>query len=227
MKTGGLIALLALALSGNAAAHDEHGGHAHWWHELDPSWYAGAALAQSTFNKWALDDGSFSSRDTDDSDIGTRLFAGVSLGRYLALELGYADFGEASMRAQSDGSGFVWNAGPAAQDVALDGIDFAMVGKLPLTAEWALVGKAGFLKWDSTFEVAGDFQCCGPATFDFGDDGTDSWYGAGVQYDGFAPLRIIGEYRADEFPSVIEDVKVESFGISLAYLWGGGARAAP
>ena len=108
------VALLALILSGNAWAHDEAAGHTHWWLELDASWYAGVGLGQSSFKEGlnTIDDGSLGSSQRDDSDIGMRLFGGAGFGRYFAVELGYADFGEGSSRAQSDGSGTFWNAGP-------------------------------------------------------------------------------------------------------------------
>jgi OOP family OmpA-OmpF porin len=217
------IVLLALAMSGNAWAHED--GHTHWWMELDASFYAGAGLAQNGLEEWfeTLDDGSLSG-DFDDSDTGMRLFGGVDFGRYVAVELGYADMGEGSVRAQSDGSGFIWNAGPVAQDVEVEGIDLALLGRVPLTDDWTAFGKAGVLSWEVTMAAAGDTQCCGPFAFGQDQDGRGLIYGAGVQYQGFDHLRIVAEYGVAEFSDkgfffLAEDVKVDSFGISLAYLF--------
>jgi len=216
-----VVAVLALGLGKTASAQGEQGGHTHWWMELDPSWYAGAGLGQSSFDKWldVIDDGSLGSRNADDRDTGMRFFAGVSFGRYLAVELGYADFGEGSFRAQSDGSGSVWSAGPVAQVVEVEGVDLALLGKLPLTGDWALFGKAGLVSWDVGVGIAGDTQCCGPVAFKADDAGTDLSYGGGVQYDGLGPLRLVAEYGVVRFSSenVIEDAEVDSLGISIAY----------
>lgn len=217
--------LLALGLSGNLWADDAHDArpHTHWWMELDPSWYAGAALGQSTFKNAILlpDDGSFTSRSVDDRDTGMRLFAGVDLGRHFALEAGYTDFGEASGRAQSDGSGTVWSAGAVAEDVSLEGLDVELLGKVPVTDDWRLFGRVGMLLWESSAELSGDFQCCGPATYREPHDRTAFSYGAGVHYDGLRPLRVVVDYHTSSFRAFggTSGTEVESIGISLAYLF--------
>lgn len=217
-------AVLALVAAESASADDDHAGraHSHWWLErgLEPSWYAGAAVGHSTFNALG-DDGSIASPDDDDNDINLRLFAGIGLGRHVAFEFGYVDFGEASFSGQSDGSGPFLAPGPAREDVAVDGFDLAVVGKLPLTEAWALFGRAGMLKWDSTYEFSATFDCCGPGGAKESADGSDWTYGAGVQYDGFLPLRITVEYGVATFampgfPARDRDRDITSIGASFA-----------
>jgi OOP family OmpA-OmpF porin len=220
-------AVLALALTGSAWADDGHAGrpHTHWWLELNlnPSWYAGGALGQSTFEDWFFDDGSLS-RNADDSDTAMRVFGGVSFGRYLALELGYTDFGEASFRGQSDGSGGLWNAGPVAEKIGLEGYDVALLGKLPVADDWALFGKVGYLTWESTLDLTGDTQCCGPVSDHLSGDDASVSYAGGVQYDGFGPLRVVAEYGAVEFDYGFGEAEVASFGLSLVYLFEGSSE---
>jgi len=232
MKKIHAAATLALVLGGNAWAHED-GKDAcsctHWYQELDPSWYAGVSAGQTTFKDWSFgndaNDGSFTSRSQDDRETGWRVFAGVDLGRYLAIELGYADFGEATFRAQSDGSGSVFAAGPVTESVTLEAFDLALLGKLPLTEELALFGKVGVFQWESTYDASATFQCCGPLAFGQSDDHTDLSYGAGVQYDGFRPLRVVAEYIEADFSDksptgpTFDDRQVEGFTLSLAYLF--------
>jgi len=226
VKTICAVAALALALVGNAWAHNgqEGSSHTHWYLETDISWYAGASVAQGTFKDWSVaegaDDGSYVSRDVDDSDTGLRVFAGVDLGRYFALELGYADFGDAGFSGQSDGSGTRWAAGPVNETIELKALDLELFGKLPLTEAVALFGKVGAFQWRSTTEGSGTFQCCGPVTFNQSNDGREAAYGAGVQYDGLRPLRVVAEYTTATFGETLlqQNRKVESIALSLVYL---------
>jgi OmpA-like transmembrane domain len=219
-----MLGVLAMALCGVVAAADEPKdcgcGHTHWWLEAHPAWYAGAALGQTTFDGLPnFDDGSLSSEQEDDSDLGFRAFVGAGIGRYVAVELGYADFGETSSRAQSDGSGGSLAAGPYRDSLAVDGYDLALVGKLPLNADWGLFGKVARLKWDSSYEVSGNFQCCGPSSAKLDDDGYDTTFGVGVQYEGLRPVRFAVVYDAASvaLPFFDEDADITSIGLSVAY----------
>lgn len=222
----GKLALAALVMAGSVSAGEEHaeGSHTHWWMELKPSWYAGAAFGQSSFEDWRgigdANDGSFTSVAADDSDSAWRVFAGADLARYVALEVGYADFGEATGQAQSDGSGFAFAAGPQSASVDLQAWDLTLVGKLPVTTDLALFGKVGAFAWEATSRVSVITQGFGPIDFASDDSGTDWWYGAGVLYDGLRPLRLVGEYATAPYAGFsFEDGNVTSIRLSLAYLF--------
>lgn len=225
MKTRWL-AVLAFALAGSAWADDDHAGrpHTHWWLEMDWSSYAGASIAQSKFDGWQLPlvDPSFTPSSSDDSDTGFRVFAGVEVGRYLGLELGYADFGEVSRRLQNDGSGSFFAAGPVTDSLSLEAYDLTLVGRLPLTANLALLGKAGLFWWDSSYRLDGTAQCCGPGTyFRDSEDGSDAVYGAGVRYERFRPWVAVAEYTRGDFDGeslgARLDREVETLALSLSY----------
>jgi OmpA-OmpF porin, OOP family len=226
MKTWSLV-VLALVLGGNAwADQGEHGGrpHTHWWLELPTlEWYAGGSVGQSGFSNvnMFMNDGSFTSISSDDKDTSWRLHGGADFGRYVAVELGYSDFGEATVAGQNDGSGGFWAAGPVRQRLAFEGIDLALVGKVPVTDAWILYATAGVLAWDSSFGLSGTRQCCGAFVITESHDDVDLSYGAGLRYDAFLPWRIVAEYRTVTFDSgfFIRHAQVDSIGISLAYLF--------
>ena len=223
------MALLALVAVTAAWGHDAapagaHDGtsHTHWWLDLGGAWYAGAGVGQARYDDYAVfDDGSFTSNRTDDSGAALRVFGGVDIGKYLALEATYADFGEATSRAQSDGSGSVWSAGPQAAKISAKGYDFSLVGRLPLTDDWGAFAKVGGSWLDVGFAVAVDAQCCGPAQdrSKHTDEGVS--YGGGVRYDGWRPLRIVAEYGVlpAEVTFFAPEVELDWIAVSAAYLF--------
>jgi hypothetical protein len=218
-------AVLTLVACSAARAHDgtqEGPPHSHWWLEtgVSPSWYAGAGIGQARFEDYELfDDGSFTSQRTDDTRTALRLFGGLALGEHFAIELGYSDFGEASFRAQSDGSGTNWNAGTQSVEIEAQGYDVSLVGRLPL-GEWAVFAKVGATWWESEVGVSVDAQCCGPIDEVFEDDGQKLTYGGGAQYDGWRPIRLAAEYGVLALePEIFDDASLEWLALSVAYLF--------
>lgn len=218
-------AALALAACGAAGAHDGNQDarpHSHWWLDPDfkPSWYAGAGVGQSRFEGYELfDDGSFTSRSNDDTGTTLRFFGGLALGKHVAVELGYADFGKASFRAQSDGSGTSWNAGPQSVKIEAETYDVSLVGRLPL-GDWALFAKVGAAWWGSAIAVSVDLQCCGPLDEALTDDGQKFTYGGGAHYDGLRPIRLVAEYGVLALePEIFDDASLEWVALSAAYLF--------
>lgn len=222
-----VVALLLGTCCFTALAHDtDDEGHAkphtHWWLELDPSWYVGAGLGQGQFDNFQLvDDGSFTSHSNDDGSTVWRVFGGMGIGKYLALEVGLADFGEASSRAQSDGTSSNWNAGPQRVKVDAEGYDAFLVLRLPLTQDWGVFAKVGQTWWEGTTVVALDAQCCGVVAGTIADDGNQVTYGGGVHYDGLRPVRITAEYGRLplEDSLFLTDLTLDWIAISAAYLF--------
>jgi hypothetical protein len=190
------------------------------------SWYAGASLAQTAFKDWSavayLDDGSYTSSAQDEEDAGFRLFGGVGLSKYLAVELGYSDFGAAEARAQSDGSASLWAAGPVSETLTLEAFDLAVLGKLPIVRDTSVVGRLGLSAWDSSLQVSGTTQSVGPARLDESDHGSALLLGAGIEYDGLRSLRLSLAYTHSTFGTVFageREAEVGSVALSLAYLF--------
>lgn len=201
-------------------------GHSHGYQDLETSWYAGGSLGRSTLKDWSLlvnlDDGSYTSTEQDDRDVGYRVFAGLGLSRHFAIELGYADFGEGTFHAQSDGSGPQWAAGPLAESFALTAIDLGLLGKLPLGRHTALFGRVGALRTETKESGSGTHQSVGAIAFT-NTARHNSWsYGAGVEYDAFRPVRLIAAYTAADFDHstpISNNAHVDSVALSLAYLF--------
>lgn len=194
----------------------------------NPSWYAGASVAQSTFSDWSAaanaDASSYASRTQDDHDPGFRAFGGMAFLKYFALEAGYADYGEARFQAQSDGSGIFWAAGPVAETVSLKGLDLDLLGTLPLFKDTAAFGKLGALRSESRQRITGMTQSSGPYFTDDKHRSAKLLYGAGIQYDGFRPLRLVTAYTSASFSAKFGDPsgdkgRIGFLSLSVAYLF--------
>jgi hypothetical protein len=203
MKRTTIAMALALLASPGVSAHEACGcpddAAPYDW---KARWFTGLSLGQTTFGTWTftddVNDGSFASSGLDDGGAGYRVFAGLDFANYFGAELGYADFGEATFQAQSDGSGSFWNAGPVQDRLELVGVDFSLLGKVPLFAGTWLVGQVGALysegQWVSQFSI----QSFGPFYEAGKDRGIAPVYGARIEYDGLRSLRLSAGYLATE-----------------------------
>ena len=117
----------------------------------------------------------------DEKDSGYSLFAGLPLNENLDIEVSYNDFGEASLSGVSgnqftiDGTTYEFNA-TATLAVSATSIGFAAKPKVELSEGVILYGKLGVHNWDSEFNVTST-----TATANEGEDGSDVFYGAGIE----------------------------------------------
>ncbi len=84
-----------------------------------------------------------------------RLALGYDANRYLAVEGGYVDFGEIDFGEIDVGGNTGSLEGQA------DGLEFSIIGRLPLGDRFSLTGRAGLLWWDATtqaFDVRNDLS---------------------------------------------------------------------
>lgn len=187
------------------------------------AWYAGASAGQETFGDWStvreLDDGSYAAESEDNRGAGYRIFAGIDFLRYLGVEAGYADLGSASFAAESDGSGFLWDAGPVREEAELQGADLSLLARAPLPGQFALVGQAGVFRWKSEGTGYGSVQGFGPTGYlHEPEEGTDVLYGGRLEYDGLPAVRLTAAYTRSHFDLVYrEDASLEMFALSAAY----------
>lgn len=84
---------------------------------------------------WDVDDLGFA--DPDDTDTSIKLFGGFKLGENFAIELAYADLGEAS------GSEGIPGFFEVAFTLEATAFSAALAGQLPLGETFALFGKVG------------------------------------------------------------------------------------
>lgn len=136
--------------------------------------YVGAGFGQATTED---DDSGF-----DQDEAGFKVFGGYTFNRYVGAEAAYFDGGEMS---QDFGSGVTI-------DAQFSGLNFSLLGRLPLNDSFAVFGKAGFATYDvdATLRVNGTVV----ATSD-DDEQEDLFYGLGAALS-FGPFDVRAEYEA-------------------------------
>lgn len=141
--------------------------------------YVGAGIGTSSIDVTAsdFDGGSFTSDSFDDSDSTFRIFAGYNLNDSIAIEAGYTDLGSYSLAGSFDGSDPDLPAGPTSATFDVTGWEFSAVGSLPLTEQISLLGRLGFIMWDTDVDVTTT-----DGSGSDSDDGTNILYGVGGAY---------------------------------------------
>ncbi len=231
----GVAAVLA-ALSPPASANECEGcskaaSTSFWSSDWNLAWYAGLSYQLSEFADWNISELSsvgFTSRNEDDSGTGYRLTAGMDFLEHFGVEASYTDLGEATFSGQSDGSGALWAPGPQRDSLELDGFALHLIARVPVGMDFSVAGKAGWWQWQADQRTTGTFYSpppAGPATpYDLrgSDDGIKFSWGAGLDYDGFKPVRISAEYGAATFESPTTDdgaSDIRTLSLSLKYLF--------
>jgi OOP family OmpA-OmpF porin len=192
-------------------------------HPVEWKPYAGASLAQHEFEDWVMgipDDGGFTGGSIDEEDTGFGLVAGVEPFEHLGFEVGFHDFGEAELVAQSNGTGSTWAAGPVTQTFSLRAIDVSLVGRLPITQEWGVFGRAGISYYEAEWRLAGTLQPSTPVSGSVGENTHQSpVFGAGIEYRGLGAWSLVASYLTREFerPNTSDASKVASISLFAIY----------
>lgn len=118
--------------------------------------------------------------DCEDSEIGFGISGGYQFNEFFAAELGARFASGFDATVSSGGSSF---------DADTDFQSFSVGGRanLPLGANFALTGKAGFHFWDQEVNVDG-------SSLQFSEDGTDPYFGAGAELLVSEEIGIRAEY---------------------------------
>lgn len=136
--------------------------------------YVGAGFGQATTED---DDSGF-----DQDETGFKVFGGYTFNRYVGAEAAYFDGGEMS---QDFGSGVTI-------DAQFSGLNFSLLGRLPLNDSFAVFGKAGF----ATYDVDATLRVNGTVVDTSDDDEQeDLFYGLGAALS-FGPFDVRAEYEA-------------------------------
>jgi OOP family OmpA-OmpF porin len=189
--------LFALALLAPAPAHAKL--------------YGGLSIGEastSDLHASDFDDGSFISSRTDDSDRGWKGFVGYRFLKFFSLELAYADLGEMSISAESDGSGFEWAAGDVNLSAAVDTIALEAMGVLPLGERFSVFAKYGYHRWDAALRATDS-----SGVESTSDDDNDAVYGLGVNFNFKGPGSVRLEYEVYE----VDTIEVDLLSIGLAF----------
>ncbi len=78
----------------------------------------------------------------DESATGFRLAAGYEVTDYFSIEGGYIDFGTVD-----------FSAGIVSGNAEADGLEFALIGRIPIGDRISLTGRAGYMWWDAKVSV--------------------------------------------------------------------------
>lgn len=164
-------------------------------------WYIGGAIGQSEAGDWCDDGGTpgVTITSCDDKDTAYKAFLGYRINKNFAVEGTYINFGDASGTVSFGGSS-------ASVDASADGFGIAALGILPLSGQFELFGKLGFLHGDSEADVT-----VGGSTFQVGSSGTELHYGVGAIYNFSRNLGIRAEWEN------VDDAELSVMSIGLQY----------
>ena len=117
----------------------------------------------------------------DEKDSGYSIYAGLPMSDTMDIEVSYNDFGEASLSGLDgqtfsyEGTTYEWLV-DASIKVKASSVGVAAKQKLELSEGVMLYGKLGIHQWDSKLNIAST-----DSTFNADTDGTDVFYGAGLE----------------------------------------------
>ncbi len=141
-----------------------------------------------------IDGGAIRSQSTgglESSEAGEtfRVFGGVGLGRHLAFEVAYNDFGERSAVPVAD----------FGYDLDLDGVSGSVLGIVPI-GRVSLFGKAGVLRWTEEGTL---ITIAGPR--ESSEEASDLLLGAGVMFAVAERFGLRAEWERYDFDTGAED----------------------
>ena len=157
----------------------------------------------ASFGQTSPDDDGF-----DDSN-GYRITVGYNVNPNVAVEGSYTYAGE--FDADDDLlAALSFFTGVPVEDasVEVDGIEFAVVGKVPLSDTASIFGRAGIYMWDADF----DFDLGPLGSGSDSDDGTDPFFGAGVSINISPTVSLNLEYVLYD----VDDSDIDYLGGGLA-----------
>ena len=196
-------------------------------HAEAPNWYIGgnaggtaATIDDARITSSLLGSGLATTSISDrDRDSGYRLYAGYQFNRYWALEGGYFDLGKFGYTANTVPLGSLTG------DIRLKGWNLDLVGTLPLSDRFSLLGRVGanYADTNDTFTSTGAVRVINPNPTS---RDTNYKFGLGVQYafnDALA-LRVEAErYRIND--AVGNNGHIDMATIGLVYSFGGKPAA--
>jgi opacity protein-like surface antigen len=136
-----------------------------------------------------LDPGYSCSSDTADS--GRKAFIGYQIGKSVAVELAYVNFGEYDMSASGAITGF-----PATgnSETKIKGYNLSLLANFPVNEKFSFLARAGVFRWD--YKTSATVSAMGLTEGDSESaTGTDLASGLGVQYDFSNTLGVRAEWQ--------------------------------
>lgn len=175
--------------------------------------YATASVGRTQIDNRMLDVLESNGLPLDDTDTGYSLGLGYDFNKYLAVEAGYMDVGEASIAYTNGGDSLNGS-------VEGDGFYFGPKVSLPLTDKLAVFGKIGFFTWDGDVAAVGT-GAWAAYTGTASEDGTDLYFGGGVACDITETLAAKAEWTRYTFDgSNWFDTDVDFISAGLTFKFG-------
>jgi OOP family OmpA-OmpF porin len=192
------------------------------------AWYAGFGLGQGrvTIDKPRLERALMANGDvvtaftTDQRDMGVRIFLGKQMNRYFALEAGYTDPGDFSFNSTTT------NGGALKGDVNFRSLNLDLVGQLPLSQRFSVLGRAGVNYTHTDTSFSGN-RLAGVTNRGQQTKKAGPTLGLGLEYKFSEALAV----RAEAIRSRVNDAvgnrgDVDLYAMSLVYKMGRPAAAA-
>lgn len=195
------LAILLIASFQTAAAHAG-----------DSKFYIGAGFGQSNYDTGVS--GLTGTASHDKKDNGYKLFAGYNFNKFVAVEGHYADFGKTSLSGNTgdtfvhDGTTYSFLANNVTLTSNASSLGLAGVFSYPVTNAITPFAKLGLHYWEDDGKASSSV-----ANYNDGDDGTDLFFGIGmnIAINESLSARVEAErYRFD-------DDELDYFSIGLQY----------
>jgi OOP family OmpA-OmpF porin len=164
----------------------------------DMGFYAGAAFGQAETDGVCDIAAGFVGVSCDEKDTAWKIFGGYQVNRNFSVELGYANFGEATVTGPGGTATIEGNA-----------FDLVAVGSLPLADRFSVYGKLGLYRAD--FEVSN--------TLGFSEDASETGltFGVGLRFDITRNLAARLEWQRYQEVGDDLDVSMMSLGVLFKF----------
>lgn len=152
--------------------------------------------------------------DTDERDTAYKVLLGYQFNRFMALEGGYFDLGEGRFTTTT-----TTPPGSLRGAIKTRGWNIDLVGSLPMTSQWALLGRIGAQHAKTTAEYSGSGLVT-PANPAASNSKTDYKYGVGLQYEITPAVLLRAEwerYRVTNVSSGHHRVNVTSLSVVFPF----------
>ena len=162
------------------------------------------AMAEDTGFYVEIDGGQSTAQESrtslDETATALRIAAGYQMTPWLAVDVGYVDFGN------YDGELSVEGVGAFPFTASASGMEMGLVGTIPLGEKFAVTARLEQFWWDSEVKALGE-------TSD--DSGNSLAFGAGLQFDISERLTLTGSWQQFELRDT--DVDLLSLGVRFNF----------
>ncbi|MFL6709823.1 MAG: OmpA family protein [Massilia sp.] len=159
--------------------------------------------------------------NTDERDVGYRLFVGKQLNTWLAVEAGYFDLGKFGFQSTTDQGG-VLNG-----EVGFRGVNLDLVGQLPLSQRFSLLGRAGVQYAKTSAHISGN-RLVTAANANPSENKSGARFGVGLEYKLSEALALRAEAERNRVHDAVGNRgDADMVSLSLVYKLGRPAARVP